>query len=131
MEQKTVLSGIQPTGKLHLGRYFGAIKNWVALQSKYDCIYGIVNYHAMTMPYQIKNLVPATWELTFDLIACGLKPENIFIQSLIPEHSELFWIFNTMTGYGELKKMTQFDLNFHGRLSCAPMIDRADRVPFG
>lgn len=108
MDQKTVLSGIQPTGKLHLGRYFGAIKNWVELQSKYDCIYGIVNYHAMTMPYQIKNLVPATWELTFDLIACGLKPENIFIQSLIPEHSELFWIFNTMTGYGELKKMTQF-----------------------
>lgn len=106
--QNTVLSGIQPTGKLHLGRYFGAIQNWVELQSQYDCIYGIVNYHAMTMPYQIKNLIPATWELTFDLIACGLKPENIFIQSLIPEHTELFWIFNTMTGYGELKKMTQF-----------------------
>ncbi|MCB0665286.1 MAG: tryptophan--tRNA ligase [Saprospiraceae bacterium] len=106
--QHTVLSGIQPTGKLHLGRYFGAIQNWVELQSKYDCIYGIVNYHAMTMPYQIKNLIPATWDLTFDLIACGLKPENIFIQSLIPEHTELFWIFNTMTGYGELKKMTQF-----------------------
>lgn len=106
--QKTVLSCIQPTGKLHLGRYFGAIQNWVDLQSNYDCIYGIVNYHAMTMPYQIKNLVPATWELTFDLIACGLKPENIFIQSLVPEHAELFWILNTMTGYGELKKMTQF-----------------------
>jgi len=108
MDPKTVLSCIQPTGRLHLGRYFGAIQNWVELQSKYDCLYGIVNYHAMTMPYQIKNLIPATWELAFDLIACGLKPENIFIQSLIPEHAELFWIFNSMTGYGELKKMTQF-----------------------
>ncbi|MBK8502140.1 MAG: tryptophan--tRNA ligase [Saprospiraceae bacterium] len=108
MEQKTVLSGIQPTGKLHLGRYFGAIQNWVKLQPEYHCIYSIVNYHAMTMPYQIKDLVPATWELAFDLIACGLKPENLFIQSLVPEHAELFWVFNTMTGYGELKKMTQF-----------------------
>ncbi|NND34343.1 MAG: tryptophan--tRNA ligase [Saprospiraceae bacterium] len=108
MTKKKILSCIQPTGKLHLGRYFGAIQNWVDLQSEYDTFYGIVNYHAMTMPYQIKNLIPATWELAFDLIACGLKAENIFIQSLIPEHVELFWIFNTMTGYGELKKMTQF-----------------------
>lgn len=108
MDQKTVLSCIQPTGKLHLGRYFGAIQNWVDLQSEYDSLYGVVNYHAMTMPYQIKNLIPNTWNLVFDLMACGLKKENIFIQSLVPEHSELFWIFNTMTGYGELKKMTQF-----------------------
>lgn len=107
-QQKKVLSCIQPTGKLHLGRYFGAIQNWVQLQEKYETIYGIVNYHAMTMPYQIKNLIPATWDLAFDLMACGIKAENIFIQSLIPEHTELFWIFNTMTGYGELKKMTQF-----------------------
>ena len=108
MDSKTVLSCIQPTGKLHLGRYFGAIQNWVELQSQYECLYGIVNYHAMTMPYEVKNLIPATWELTFDLMACGLKPENIFIQSLVPEHTELYWIFNSMTGYGELKKMTQF-----------------------
>ena len=108
MAKDKVLSCIQPTGKLHLGRYFGAIQNWVELQTSYDTIFGIVNYHAMTMPYQIKNLIPATWELVFDLMACGLKAENIFVQSLIPEHAELFWILNTMTGYGELKKMTQF-----------------------
>ncbi len=108
MDQKTILSCIQPTGRLHFGRYFGAIQNWVKLQSDYDCVYGIVNYHAMTMPYQIKNLVPATWDLAFDLMACGIKPEHIFIQSLVPEHTELTWIFNTITGYGELKKMTQF-----------------------
>ncbi len=105
---KTVLSCIQPTGKLHLGRYFGAIQNWVNLQDQYNCFYGVVNYHAMTMPYDIKKLIPATWELTFDLVACGLDPERIFIQSLIPEHQELSWIFNTMTGYGELSRMTQF-----------------------
>ncbi len=105
---KTVLSCIQPTGRVHLGRYFGAIANWVDLQSSYDCIYGIVNYHAMTMPYNRKKLIPSTWELAFDLVACGLSPEKIFIQSLVPEHTELSWIFNTMTGFGELSRMTQF-----------------------
>ena len=105
---KTVLSCIQPTGNLHFGRYFGAIQNWVNLQAEYDCIYGIVNYHAMTMPYEAKKLIPATWELAFNLVACGLKPEAIFIQSLIPEHAELYWIFNTVSSYGELSRMTQF-----------------------
>ncbi len=108
MDRKRVLSCVQPTGRLHLGRYFGAIQNWASIQDEYQCLYGIVNYHAMTMPYQINKLIPATWELTFDLMACGLRPENIFIQSLIPEHAELFWVFNTMTAFGELKKMTQF-----------------------
>ena len=106
--KKTVLSCVQPTGKLHLGRYFGAVKHWVDLQDSYDCIYGIVNYHAMTMPYDPKKLVPATWKLTFDLVACGIHPEHVFIQSLVPEHAELFWILNTMTSYGELSRMTQF-----------------------
>ena len=106
--EKQVLSCIQPTGNLHFGRYFGAIKNWVSLQDKYQTLYGVVNYHAMTMPYDRKKLIQNTWELTFNLLACGLKPEHIFIQSLIPEHTELTWIFNCMTGYGELKKMTQF-----------------------
>ncbi|MBX2816842.1 MAG: tryptophan--tRNA ligase [Saprospiraceae bacterium] len=105
---KRVLSCIQPTGNLHLGRYFGAIQNWVGLQEKYECLYGIVDLHAMTMPYDPKKLTAATWELAFNLVACGLKPENIFIQSLIPEHIELSWIFNCMTGFGELGKMTQF-----------------------
>ncbi len=105
---KTVLSCIQPTGRLHLGRYFGAIRNWVELQSTYDCLYGVVNYHAMTMPYDHHKLEPDTWELVFDLLACGIEADRIFIQSLVPEHAELYWIFNTMCGYGELGRMTQF-----------------------
>ena len=106
--KKQVLSAIQPTGNLHLGRYFGAIKNWVDLQEKYDCIYGIVNYHAMTMPFDPKKLNVQVWDLAYDLIAVGLKPENIFIQSMIPEHTELAWIFNCVSSYGELQRMTQF-----------------------
>lgn len=108
VRRKQVLSAIQPTGNLHLGRYFGAIKNWVELQEKYDCIYGIVNYHAMTMPFDPKKLNGQVWDLAYDLIAVGLKPENIFIQSMIPEHTELAWIFNCVSSYGELQRMTQF-----------------------
>lgn len=99
---------MQPTGNVHLGRYFGAIQNWERLQASHHCLYGIVDLHAMTMPYDPKKLNAATWELAINLIACGLKEENIFVQSLIPEHTELNWIFNCMTGFGELGKMTQF-----------------------
>jgi tryptophanyl-tRNA synthetase len=109
MEQrKQVLSCIQPTGHMHFGNYFGAVKNWVQLQNDYDCIYGVVDYHAMTMPYQAKKLRENTWELIFNLIATGIKPENLFIQSLVPEHAELSWIFNCFTSYGHLGRMTQF-----------------------
>jgi len=108
MKRKQVLSAIQPTGNLHLGRYFGAIKNWVELQEKYDCIYGIVNYHAITMPFDPKKLKDQVWDLAYDLIAVGLKPENIFIQSMIPEHTELAWIFNCVSSFGEVSRMTQF-----------------------
>jgi len=105
---KQVLSCIQPTGKLHLGRYFGAVKNWVDLQSEYDCIYGVVDLHAMTMPYTPKKLREASWELIYNLIASGIKKENIFVQSMIPEHAELAWILGTVCSYGELSRMTQF-----------------------
>ncbi len=107
-DKKQVLSCIQPTGHMHFGNYFGAVKNWVDLQAAYDCIYGIVDYHAITMPYNPKKLRENTWDLTFNLIAVGIKPENIFIQSLIPEHTELCWIFNGFTSYGQLTRMTQF-----------------------
>jgi len=106
--RKQVLSCIQPTGHMHFGNYFGAIKNWVDLQEKYDCVYGVVDYHAMTMPYDPKKLRNNTWELIFNLLATGIKPENLFIQSLIPEHSELGWIFNCFTPYGLATRMTQF-----------------------
>ncbi len=108
MEKKTVLSCIQPTGKLHFGRYFGAIENWVRLQSEYDCFYGIVNYHAMTMPYSPDKLRANVWDLAFNLLACGIKKEHLFIQSLVPEHAELSWILNCFASYGQLTRMTQF-----------------------
>jgi tryptophanyl-tRNA synthetase len=105
---KTVLSCIQPTGDLHLGNYFGAVQNWVKLQDTYNCTYGIVDCHSMTMPYKAADLRENTWKMVFQLLACGIKPENLFIQSLIPEHMELSWYLACVTSYGELQKMTQF-----------------------
>jgi len=107
-KRKTVLSCIQPTGDMHLGNYFGAVKNWVDLQADYDCVYGVVDYHAMTMPYDVKKLRNNTWELISNLVAVGVKPENLFVQSLVPEHAELGWIFNCFCGVGELMRMTQY-----------------------
>ncbi len=106
--RKQVLSAIQPTGNMHFGNYFGAVKNWVDLQKEYDCIYGVVDYHSMTMPYTPSKLRENTWELIFNLIATGVKKENLFIQSLIPEHTELSWIFNCFCSFGQLTRMTQF-----------------------
>ena len=105
---KTVLSCIQPTGDMHLGNYFGAVKNWVDLQADYKCFYGVVDYHAMTMPYDVHKLRTNTWELITNLVAVGVKPDNLFIQSLVPEHTELNWIFNCFCSYGQLTRMTQF-----------------------
>ena len=80
---KNVLSCIQPTGNMHFGNYFGAVQNWVNLQQTYKCFYGIVDYHAMTMPYNPKKLRENTWNLAFNLLACGVDKENLFIQSMI------------------------------------------------
>lgn len=108
MSKKRVLSCIQPTGEMHLGNYFGAVLNWVNLQKDYECVYGVVDYHAMTMPYNPKTLRTNTWELITNLIAVGIEPHNLFIQSLIPEHTELCWIFNCFSSHGQLTRMTQF-----------------------
>ena len=107
-ERKRILSAIQPTGSMHYGNYFGAIKNWVNLQEQYDCTYGVVDYHTMTMPYDPIKLRKNTWELIINLMAVGVKAENLFIQSLVPEHTELCWIFNCFCSYGQLTRMTQF-----------------------
>lgn len=107
-ERKRILSGIQPTGNLHFGRYFGAVQNWVRLQEQYDCFYCVVNYHAMTMPFSPKKLAENSWELSYNLLAAGVKPESLFIQSLVPEHVELGWILNCFASYGQLTRMTQF-----------------------
>ncbi|MCP9235923.1 tryptophan--tRNA ligase [Lewinella sp. JB7] len=106
--RQTILSGIQPTGKIHFGRYFGAVKNWTALQEQHDCIYMIANYHAMSMPFQSKKLIENSWEACFNILACGIQVENLFVQSLIPEHTELNWILNCFTSFGQLGRMTQF-----------------------
>ena len=106
--RKKVLSCIQPTGSMHYGNYFGAVKNWVDLQADYDCIYGVVDYHAMTAPYNPKKLRENTWELMYNLLAVGVKAEHLFIQSLVPEHAELCWIFNCFCSSGQLSRMTQF-----------------------
>lgn len=105
---KTVLSGIQPTGEIHLGNYFGAVQNWVNLQEDYRCYYGVMDYHAITMPYKADKLRANVWGLILNLVAAGVEPENLFIQSLIPEHAELCWILNCFASYGQLTRMTQF-----------------------
>jgi tryptophanyl-tRNA synthetase len=105
---KTVLSAIQPTGYMHLGNYFGAVSNWVKLQESYKCFYGVVDYHAMTMPFDIKKLRNNTWELITNLMACGVKADNLFIQSMVPEHTELAWILQCYASYGQAMRMTQF-----------------------
>lgn len=105
---KRVLSCIQPTGDLHLGNYYGAVKSWVDMQEKYHCYYGIVDYHAMTMPYRPEKLREMTWDMVFQVLACGVDPERVFIQSMVPEHAELAWILGCVCSYGELTRMTQF-----------------------
>jgi tryptophanyl-tRNA synthetase len=107
-----ILSLIQPTSDLHIGNYFGAIANWVKLQNspEYQCIYGLANLHAMTMPYEPEELIKNTEEMVISLLACGIDPEKaiLFIQSLVPEHSELYWVLGCVSSYGELTRMTQF-----------------------
>jgi len=107
-----VFSGIQPTGTLHLGNYLGAVQNWVRLQERTDLdrIYCIVDYHAITAAYDPKELAVRSLNLARDLLACGLDPERsaIFVQSQIPEHTELAWVFASCASYGALQRMTQF-----------------------
>ncbi len=107
---KRVFSGIQPTGTLHIGNYFGAIRNWVALQDTHECIYCIVDYHAITVEVNPKVLHEASLNMAIDLISCGIDPEKaiLFVQSAVPEHTELAWIFSCVTSYGDLTRMTQF-----------------------
>lgn len=110
MSKKRAFSGIQPTGEIHIGNYFGAVKNWVDIQDRYECIYSVVDLHAMTMPYDPKTLKENTTRMFIDLMACGidLKKSILFVQSLVPEHTELTWILSCVASYGELSRMTQF-----------------------
>lgn len=103
-----ILSLIQPTGDIHLGNYLGAVRNWRDIQDQYPCVFGVADLHAMTMPYNPKKLREASWKMIYQLLAAGIKKENLFVQSLIPEHMELCWILSSVCSYGELSRMVQF-----------------------
>jgi tryptophanyl-tRNA synthetase len=105
-----IFSGIQPTGNLHLGNYLGAIRNWVVLQKDFDCIFCIVDLHALTLPQDPKELSAQTREVTAAYVAAGIDPERciIFNQSVVPAHSELAWLLGCLTPLGWLNRMTQF-----------------------
>ena len=108
--KQRIFSGIQPSGELTLGSYMGAIKNWVTLQEQYDCVYCIVDLHAVTVRQNPADLRRRALTQLAQYIACGLDPEKsiLFIQSHVPEHAELSWILGCFTQFGELSRMTQF-----------------------
>ena len=108
--KERVFSGVQPTGNLHLGNYLGAITKFVALQERYDCIYCVVDLHAITVWQEPAELSHATREVTAAFIACGIDPKKhiIFNQSQVTEHAELAWVFNCVARLGWLNRMTQF-----------------------
>jgi len=141
-----IFSGIQPSGELHIGNYLGAVKNWVELQRSYESFFCIVDYHAITLPYKPEDLRARRREMMVSLLAAGLDPSKstIFVQSMVPEHTELAWIFNTLTPLGELERQTQFKdkasrqesvaagiLNYPVLQAADILLYRADLVPVG
>ena len=141
-----VFSGIQPSGELHIGNFLGAVTNWVALQDQFECIYSIVDLHAITQPYDTATLAPRTLEMAVGLLASGLDPSRctLFVQSHVPQHAELMWLLNTVTPLGELERMTQFKdksarqesvpaglLNYPVLQAADILLYKADRVPVG
>ncbi len=141
-----IFSGIQPSGSLHIGNYLGAVKNWVDLQHKYESFFCIVDYHAITVPYEPADLRARTADMALSLLAAGLDPSKctLFVQSRVPEHTELAWIFNTLTPLGELERQTQFKekasreesvpaglLNYPVLQAADILLYRAELVPVG
>jgi len=105
-----LMSGIQPTGHVHIGNYEGAIANWATLQDEYRSFYSIVDYHAVTVEYPVEELPGRVLDMATWLLAAGIDPERatVFVQSDVTRHTELGWLFNTVTPMGELGRMTQF-----------------------
>lgn len=133
--RKRIFSGIQPSGTIHIGNYFGAIENWVRLIEEYDCIFSVVDYHAITIPYDASEMQPRIINAVMDNIAAGLDPERcvIFVQSHVREHTELNWLLTCVTPMGELSRMTQFKEkssqhkdNVNAGLLCYPILQAAD-----
>lgn len=110
MDKKIVYSGIQPSGNLTLGNYIGALKNFSELQDEYNCLYCIVDMHAITVPQVPKDLRATSLDLASLYLAAGLDPEKsiLYIQSHVKQHAELSWILGTITGLGQLQRMTQY-----------------------
>ena len=109
MSRKRVLSGVQPTGALHIGNWLGAIRNWVDLQEQHDTFVCVVDLHALTVPHDPKILSENTLKTAALYIACGMNPEkcSIFIQSHVKAHSELCWLLNCITPLNWLERMIQ------------------------
>lgn len=137
---KTILSGIQPSGTIHIGNYLGALKQWVALQHNNDAYYCIVDLHAITVPYNAKELPEKVLDTAAVYLAAGVDPlkSTIFVQSHIPAHTELAWLLSTMTPFGELSRMTQFkdksakqEANTSLGLFAYPVLMAADILLYG
>jgi tryptophanyl-tRNA synthetase len=141
-----IFSGIQPSGELHIGNYLGAVKNWVQLQHQFESIFCIVDYHAITMQYDPAVLRQRRHEMAVSLLSAGLDPNvcTLFVQSQVPEHTELAWFLNTITPLGELERQTQFKeksqrqesvaagiLNYPVLQAADILLYRADAVPVG
>src|SRR4030095_4706510 len=141
-----IFSGIQPSGELHIGNYLGAVKNWVQLQHEIESFICVCDYHAITGVYEPEDLRRRTMEMALSLMAAGIDPNKatLFVQSRVPEHTELAWIFNTVTPLGELERQTQFKdkasrqesvpagiLNYPVLQAADILLYRADLVPVG
>ncbi len=147
IKKKSMLSGIQPSGDLHLGNYLGAVKNWGARAEEFDCYYFMADLHTLTVRQDPKLLRRRSLEQLAQYIACGIDPEKnvLFLQSHVHEHAELGWILNCYTMFGELSRMTQFKDkcaknadNINGGLFTYPslmaadiLLYQADYVPVG
>ena len=141
-----IFSGVQPTGDLHIGNWLGAVRNWVALQDQFDCLYCVVDLHAVTLPYDVPSLATRTRDVAIGLIAAGIDPDRsiLFVQSAVHEHAELNWLLTTVAPLGELERMTQFKdkseklESIPAGLLCYPVLQaadillyRANKVPVG
>src|SRR2546426_1596905 len=113
-----VFSGIQPSGELHIGNYLGAVQNWVKLQQQHDCLFCVVDLHAITQAYEAASLSQRTLDMAISLFASGLDPERaiVFVQSHVPEHAELNWLLNTVTRSEEHTSELQSPCNLVCRL---------------
>ncbi|MBW4666797.1 MAG: tryptophan--tRNA ligase [Cyanomargarita calcarea GSE-NOS-MK-12-04C] len=147
MGKQRILSGVQPTGNYHLGNYLGAIRNWVEAQSEYDNFFCVVDLHAITVPHNPAELAANTYTLAALYLACGLDLEysTIFVQSHIPAHSELTWLFNCITPMNWLTDMIQFKekserqgenvsvglLDYPVLMAADILLYKADKVPVG